>query len=216
MCFARGCESRPLPELADARDESQNHAGVVDVLLLGQQRSHPRGYELTAATGVAGQSLDCDLALLQGLEESLRSCFVVATSTAPTPELRPTKRAGKAGSSGTGQRSRGGSDRIVRTIVSPHEISRFVVVQKMRERVVAAHDHVIAVDHLIQDAEVGDGEGRADTQPFCLTCGPGDRAAAEIGAENAVPVPSQSECLGADATGAVQDVHCHSERLRMI
>ena len=80
--------------------------------------------------------------------------------------------------------------------------------QKMRERVVAAHDHVIAVDHLIQDAEVGDGEGRADTQPFCLTCGPGDRAAAEIGAENAVPVPSQSECLGADATGAVQDVHC--------
>jgi hypothetical protein len=56
VCFARGCESRPLPELVDARNESQNHADVVEVLLLGQQRSHPRGHELTAAKGVLRQS----------------------------------------------------------------------------------------------------------------------------------------------------------------
>jgi len=39
--------------------------------------------------GVTGQSLDCGLAVPQGLEESLPSCFVVGTGTSPTPSSDP-------------------------------------------------------------------------------------------------------------------------------
>jgi hypothetical protein len=41
-------ESRP----SSRRGRIANHAAVVGVLLLGQQRSHPRDEELTAAPGV--------------------------------------------------------------------------------------------------------------------------------------------------------------------
>ena len=78
----------------------------------------------------------------------------------------------------------------------------------MRKRVVAAHDDVIAVRHLIQNPEVRDSEGRADTEPFCFACGPGHRARAQIGTENAVAAACKSKRLGPDSTSAVQDIHC--------
>jgi hypothetical protein len=39
---------RKTPEFIGGKDERENRAGVVGVLLLGQQRSHPRGHRGSA------------------------------------------------------------------------------------------------------------------------------------------------------------------------